>query len=133
MVRQYSLFSQVGCMAVTKLYDGSRQLIVSQPNGGYCIAETFKENNCFKEFIDCDERIDPVIIQVSELMHLFQPKQSRGCSYTSTEIIGGIRRDGASGSVVGICCLDGNYMILEDTSVLTLQKKVHVEIFWILT
>ena len=33
MVRQYTLFSQVGSLAVSKLEDGMQQLIVSQPNG----------------------------------------------------------------------------------------------------
>ena len=109
-------------MAVTKLDDGMRQLIISQPNGGYCIAEEFREDNCFAELLEREEKVDPDIIQIPELMQPLQPKHSRSC-YTSTEIIGGIRREGVSRGVIGICSLDGNYMILEDTSLVTLQKK----------
>jgi len=122
MVRQYSLFSQVGSLALPKLDNSERQLVVSQPNGGYCIAEVFKDN-CFAELLERTEREDPEIVVIPESINPFQPKHSRNYSYTSTEIIGGVKRDGVSGGVIGLCTLDGNFMILDDTSVVVVCPK----------
>lgn len=116
VVRQYSLFSQVGSVALPKLEDGSKQLIVSQPNGGFCVAEVFTDETSFNEILEgiTLDYVEPKMIP--EYNNPFQLKHSRNYNYTSTEVIGAVKRGGVFGGVIGICTNDGNFMILEDTS-----------------
>jgi len=122
-VRQYSLFSQVGSIAVCNIEDCMKQLIVSQPNGTYCNVETFARNCDFSDLLDSAVQPGQPIIVTPDALNPFEIKLSGKNSYTSTKVIGGIKRGHEQSCVIGLSTLDGNFMILEDPSVNTLHPK----------
>ena len=48
LIKQFSLLSQIGSLAVCRV-EGMNQLIVSQPNGGYCILGQYDQEKGFTE------------------------------------------------------------------------------------
>ena len=48
LIKQFSLLSQIGSLAVCTV-EGLNQLIVSQPNGGYCILGQYDQEFGFTE------------------------------------------------------------------------------------
>lgn len=49
LMKQFSLLGQIGSLAVCKADEGFNQLIVSQPNGGYCVLGQYDKESGFIE------------------------------------------------------------------------------------
>lgn len=50
LYKQFSLLAQLGSIAICETSEGLNQLIVSQPNGGYCILGVYnQEKNSFSD------------------------------------------------------------------------------------
>jgi len=117
LYKQFSLLAQLGSIAICETSEGLNQLIVSQPNGGYCILGVYNQDK--NSFSDSEDSHAPSpTSQVLENYPSFYPinqKSSRSSSHTDTQIIGGIKRNGKETGVLGLCTQDGHFMVLDNS------------------
>ena len=88
LLKQFSLIGQIGSLAVCTTVEGLNQLIVSQPNGGYCILGQYDEEG-FTENIVCLSLLSSNLRSFISLIcrkmvipwiHLLSVQNSRGVS-----------------------------------------------------
>lgn len=119
MVKQFSLLGQIGSLAVCKTAEGLNQLIVSQPNGGYCILGQYDQDNGFTENVSTPSSDSPISGN-QDSYPTFYPitaynDRSFQNHHINTEIIGGIKRQNKVTGVIGLCTHDGNFILLDNT------------------
>eukprot|EP00111_Clytia_hemisphaerica_P006848 TCONS_00019798-protein len=119
LLKQFSLIGQIGSLAVCTTVEGLNQLIVSQPNGGYCILGQYDEDG-FTENISTPTSVEAPSPSNQDSYPIFYPITAYGNrsfqqQHINTEIIGGIRRQKGATGVIGLATHDGYFIILDNT------------------
>eukprot|EP00794_Sanderia_malayensis_P012074 gene12074-13318_t len=114
---EFSLPGQIGSIAVVKLSENERQLVASQPAGGYAILAVYGQDGKKTQATDHEGNLvnndqkpasQPCVYHPASCYHLRNFK-------VDSEVLGNIKREGKLSGLFCVCTVDGSYFIINNT------------------